>query len=578
MSAGRNWRARSGRYCAAHRHASANMPLPQKPALRYKAAAGSIALLSPALAFILAACTELAAEAGLEYQIPANQWQPFVFADIDQVVAEGGNRIVVDSRSGKSIIAATLPLTMTQSGLFKASVTWTFGARNAIEDPRPCGLAYSRNDVPQSGNRFRVRAGDKVRIGFECAASRHPFGVGAQSSFAPFQVVLGPAMYTIAAAKRPALGDPQTGTSSPQGPAFAQTHTPSVPLVRRLPPMLSCPAFTPSGGLLPLNAPAVEDVTKRSEDTRPVPQAIMNYAMTVLGNFEAGAGNPYAEVSALEGLSLGYFQWNAGRGTLYTPFLSAMTSEHIALAPSSVRPGIETLHRVAKGLASLSDGTAVIADWRRSAPGDPLVRGIRRSVRAGLSEWLALPSVVDIQKSIMLGTNALAYSYARQWLVTQGITTATTSQMRIADTYFLNMLVHVGGRNGMWQPHAHAFRESFSSDLAMMDYIALWLAVCQNNGGRRLYNVAEARKNALKYASMVARNPRSFTDNQFDLYALAFQLATHSIDDNDGAAFPGFFQAEVLLRFGVIIFGAGTIGGMPYEAVSRAAKKDAMGD
>ncbi|TNB47110.1 hypothetical protein FF124_13080 [Martelella lutilitoris] len=508
-----------------------------------------------AIAFAATACVQMAASAADEQIIAPEQWHPRGFDEqAYDYFGNTGDHVLLENRSGGAMGAVINPILIGRSGVFVGRIDWRYGHDNFAEDKRLCGPAYQKNGVSQKSNRFAVDAGDTVTVAFACEASTRPLldEEGEAYGFARFYAVIDAAAYRVEVA----------------GPASAQAQA-------TMPELLYCPAATPSGGPLPRNAPPVRKATTKEQDAQPVPRDVGAYALAIVGFMEAGGANPYANVSTHDDLSLGYFQWNAGTSSLYDAFLARMTPADIALAPQSVRGGLETLYAVAKGRARRSEGARVIAGWRSGASGS-----LSEQARAGLATWLVEPQIIAVQNALAEGRNSrLAYAYTRQWFAEQGITAPTKAEIRTTDSFFLNLMVYNGGRKKMWFRHARVFREGFSDDAAMLSAITGWLEKCDNytdpKTGQSLYSVKEARANAAKYAGMAARNPDRFSDNQYNLYSLGFLLATRSMGSNGDVGFPGIFQADVLLRYGVIAFETGTIRREPYEALARKAARAA---
>jgi hypothetical protein len=316
----------------------------------------------------------------------------------------------------------------------------------------------------------------------------------------------------------------------------------------------------------------VSQATSANEDDQPVPDDVAIAARRAIGHFEAGGGDAYANVSSLDTISIGYLQWNWGTGSLVDKFVAALNDSEIALAAQPLRDDLAVLKRYSQRAGSRSSADGVIRRWTTAGTGDPLVRGVRESVRGQLSAWLTLPAIQAVQDKLIDPKLRLAHSYARQWLEDSADIRGGTGNIKETTTSFFDLLTYNDGRQGLWVPHVREFRTEFASNREIVDFIADWTISCESvektgTRDKKLYNVGEASSNARKWKERVASNPAAFTDNQTNLLIFGYLRALRSVGANPPRGFPGIFQADVMLRRGAVALGVGDVRGVAVSTV-----------
>jgi hypothetical protein len=339
------------------------------------------------------------------------------------------------------------------------------------------------------------------------------------------------------------------------------------------PEMPSCPGLDKNGDRLPLTPGPVSQATSASEDTQPIPDDLANAARKAIGFFESGGGDPYANISRLDTISIGFLQWNWGTGSLITDFVASLKDSDIALAPQPLRSDLETLKNYQRrGERERAAAAAVVGKWTSGSSGDPLVKGARKSVREQLSAWLAQPAIRAVQDGLIEPKLRIAYSYARKWQLDTADIGGAKGDLKETTTSFFDLLTYNSGRVGLWVPHVRSFRSQFASNREIVDFIADWTISCEDvikpivkphQTATKLYNTDEASANAKKWKAAVAANPGAFTDNQTNLLIFGFLRALRSIGDNAPVGFPGIYQTDVMLRRGAVALSVGTIRGLP---------------
>jgi len=332
-------------------------------------------------------------------------------------------------------------------------------------------------------------------------------------------------------------------------------------------PISSCPGLTVSGQALPLIPGPIKRVTDpETEDNVPVPAELQIVPKSIVGFFEAGGRDPYANVSTLDDISIGFLQWNHGQGSLYTKFFANVSDETIALAPMLIRNDLETFKQRSRGRVSASKALSVVRSWKKASSSDRLVRGVRSSIRSALEKWLVLDEVRQVQDELVANRMQLAYAYTRKWLRDQSIVNPDSRTVDVTLTSFFDILVYNGGRKKMWLPHVEHFREQFENDLEMFEYIRDWLAKCKSvfhpeYAHKKMYNAKEAYENGKFWASAFEKNPTQFNENQIRLFVFGYLVATRSVGSNSGYGFRGIYQADVMMRRGAVAMTQGTVRG-----------------
>jgi hypothetical protein len=341
--------------------------------------------------------------------------------------------------------------------------------------------------------------------------------------------------------------------------------------VHARPDLPNCPGLDKDGQRLPLTPERVSQATSARDDMQPVPADLATAARNAIGFFESGGGDPYANVSKLDTISIGYLQWNWGTGSLITDFIAALDDSDIALAPTPLRGDLETLKRYQRrGERERPAAGVIIGSWISGASGDPLVKGIRRSVRGQLSTWLAQPAIKAVQDGLIDPKLRLAYSFARKWLLDSSDISGGSVDLKETTTSFFDLLTYNHGRQGLWVPHVRHVRSQFATNADIVDFIADWTISCEDivksgHKDTKLYNVGEAAANARKWKLQVLENPTAFTDNQTNLLIFGFLRALRSVGANPPDGFPGIYQADVMLRRGAVALSVGTIRGIPVQ-------------
>jgi hypothetical protein len=330
-----------------------------------------------------------------------------------------------------------------------------------------------------------------------------------------------------------------------------------------LPP---CPAVNDDGSTLPLTPSRIRTVTSRQEDNVAVPPELRNTPLTVVGFFESGGSDPYKQVGTLDQLSIGYQQWNHGTGSLYSDFLSSLQISDIELASNEIMANLKELYEHSKNRISRSRATRIINLWKTPMPNDPLVGGVRKSVRTHLQNWLGLQKIRNKQNALIEKKLRLAYSYTRKWLADQEIRNPTSEELNLTITSFYDLLVYNGSRKGLWLQHVKSFREKFENGMSTVKYISNWLISCSevnrpSCNHQKMYNRKEAKKNAELWISTVEDNNETFSDNQINLFVFGYLRALRSKGSNYPNGFPGIYQADVMMRRGTVALKLGTVRG-----------------
>lgn len=332
---------------------------------------------------------------------------------------------------------------------------------------------------------------------------------------------------------------------------------------------LQCPALDVNGKPAPLDPPAVVLRLEQAELREPVPAHLARQAADIVGFFEHGADNPWVGVSGQEELSLGFMQWNWRTGSLVTSFLKSVPDDALLEAPEDLRMGLETLKRAGKkGSASHAHGAAVIGDWRKAVPGDPLLSsGLRQSVVAALKEWLAKPAVTAAQERLVEQEMRKSYALARRWAKDRPSADRSVQVDAQLLAYFFDLVTFNGGTGGLWTSHVDALIRQYPNSAALIDAASGWLLACVEYRSplavrnRSLYNVKDAAANAARWRDAVAQNDRAFSEEQMSLFALAWLRAQRSAGSDPPRAFPGVYQADVMSRRGTLALGLGQVHG-----------------
>ncbi len=288
-----------------------------------------------------------------------------------------------------------------------------------------------------------------------------------------------------------------------------------------------------------------------------------------MGIFEHGAGNPWAGVSGQEELSVGFMQWNWRTGSLVDVFLGSVPDEALQDAPEATRAGLATLKRSGKAGSVLhAQGAAVIADWRKAAPGDPLLSsGLRRSVDAALRVWLATPVVMAAQELLVEQEMRKSYALASRWAADRSGVDRTAQVDAQLLAYFFDLVTFNGGTAGLWTVHVDTLMRQYPTAAALLGTASNWLLACveyrspREVKNRSLYNVKDAAVNASLWQKAVAQDDQAFSEQQLTLFALAWLRAQRSTGSDPPRAFPGVYQADVMSRPGTIALGLGQLHG-----------------
>ena len=233
----------------------------------------------------------------------------------------------------------------------------------------------------------------------------------------------------------------------------------------------TCPALV-NGKRPDLSASEVSDGALRLDAGVPVPPAFARQAMNIVGRFESGGADPWTGVSSQERVSVGFMQWNWITGSLLSPFMRNIEDAWLAHAPEPLRPDLQTLRAAARNQAPRSAASAVIDRWTSPASGDPLVGGIRQSVKSGLSAWLGSEPMRTYQASLVDTQMRKAYALARAW---RRDTAASGSPQDVDERLlasFFDLVTFNGDRAGIWIQHVRNFRATHRTRPAVIEAIA----------------------------------------------------------------------------------------------------------
>jgi hypothetical protein len=323
--------------------------------------------------------------------------------------------------------------------------------------------------------------------------------------------------------------------------------------------MLPCPAVDAQGTRPRLNP--IQSVSPQEQaGDRDIDDNIARKAIEVIGFFEAGGGDPWANVNNTDTISIGFMQWNWGTRSIITTLFRKTSRQDIESAPSELQSDLRRLKDYSDNFNSSDKAqiaSSVISGWTRAVPNDVLVNGIRRSVRNNLTTWLNTAAMKSVQLRLMNRELGKAFFYARAWR------RDTKSQKPIDArlvTYFFDLLTFNGGMQGLWTQHVRQFRSNYPTRKATIETVTNWLASCDefyspNTQFHRLYNLRDALKNVTYWREKIAENENAFDDEQIDLLVLGLLRAQLSNGSDKPRGFPGIFQADVLTRRGVIALG-----------------------
>lgn len=337
--------------------------------------------------------------------------------------------------------------------------------------------------------------------------------------------------------------------------------SPKIPGAQKAPPPLpSCPAIV-NNAPPDLDPPGVTVGSLKLPTKNDVPASIARTAERVVGSFERDGGDPWKNVSTQDTISIGFMQWTwgSGSGSLIDTLLKEISDADISLAADDLQTDLKSLKAFSKSPEDkdLKEAArAVIASWKEAEEDDPLVGGVRKSVRDGLQDWLGSKPVKAAQQRLVDRAMQRAYAYASAWR--RDIGSKQPPDERLV-TYFFDLVTFNGGIKGVWVPHVRKFREGYADGPAAVTAVSDWLRSCKAN--ERMYNFKDGIKSADYWARMVKDNPKALSEEQVDLLVHGLIRAHRSDGDDDGAGFPGIFQADVLTRRGVLAVGSGYIRG-----------------
>lgn len=326
-------------------------------------------------------------------------------------------------------------------------------------------------------------------------------------------------------------------------------------------PAGTCPGLDDSGQRLPLSPAEVSNEAIGLPALIAVPSDLAQSARAIIARLEAGGGDAYLNVGGIDGISLGYLQWNHGTGSLYDTFLRDLDPVAVQAAPISIRRDLQLLKERAVGAATAADANRVIADWTTARPGDPLASRVRRSVRRDLSIWLGSPLVRLHQDSLVNRRMQSSYRLARAWVAATDPSGARPVDSRLL-AYFFDLEVFNGDRAGLWVGHVRPLRAQYDTPAKVMAFVSEWVEKCRGHinpsaTDSRLYNVATASKNARYWSALVRTEPARFDPMALDLIVFGYLRAIRSVGKNGDRGFPGIFQADVFNRRALIAIGKG---------------------
>ena len=326
--------------------------------------------------------------------------------------------------------------------------------------------------------------------------------------------------------------------------------------------LLPCPAVDAHGNrpkIAPLDAHGRQQIFLPHEQPgdRDIDEGIADKAVNVLAFFESDGGNPWATVSNRETISVGFMQWNWETRSLINLFFRQTGRDAIAAAPHEIEGDLSRLkdYSEADTPEKRKAASAVISSWVTAAHGDPLVKGVRKSVRAALGVWLSTPAMMSVQKGLMKDVLGDAFFYARAWRRDTGDQRPVDARLV---TYFFDLLTFNGGTAGLWAPHVRQFRSDHPGRKAAVEAVAAWLSSCDgfiSPKGKKLYALGDALKSAAYWKEKVDADENAFDDEQVDLLVLGLLRAQMSNGDDRPKGFHGIYQADVLTRRGVIAVG-----------------------
>src|SRR5262249_50053036 len=144
---------------------------------------------------------------------------------------------------------------------------------------------------------------------------------------------------------------------------------------------------------------------------------------------------------------------------LIREFMKAVAEPDIDLAPARVRVDLGVLKSYASDPAKKDTAARIIDGWTTAAAGDPLVRGVRKSVTDDLRLWLGTARVKAVQMKLMDKNMRRAYALASAWKrdSSNGATPAAVDGRLLAT--FFDLVTFNGDMAGIWVPHVKQFRQ-----------------------------------------------------------------------------------------------------------------------
>ncbi|TAY14022.1 hypothetical protein [Rhizobium leguminosarum] len=320
-----------------------------------------------------------------------------------------------------------------------------------------------------------------------------------------------------------------------------------------------CPGVDPTSGSVrgePLKR--IASVTSSEEDRTPVPPAIAKAALNIVGRFESGGLEPWRNVNGTDVLSIGFSQWNVNAGSLYSNFFRNLPEDLVSLSDPAVRSDIRDLREAANGRRR-EQFDAIIDRWTTSKRGDPVVQGIRRSLRDPLQSWLGSSGVVDYQVKLIEPNLRQAYSYARKWASEAGW---GNEQLPKLTAYFFDLQIYNGGRKGLWRHNVTDLRAKLGSRAASVKLATDWLSACSavsipGNLHTKMYGRNDADKN-IKLWNEDFMNEQT-SEVGIEMLLFGYLRATISDGSNRPKGFHGIYAADVLNRRGTIALGEGWV-------------------
>jgi hypothetical protein len=288
-------------------------------------------------------------------------------------------------------------------------------------------------------------------------------------------------------------------------------------------------------------------------------------AFSIVSLFESDEKDAFRTIGILNQISMGYLQWNWGpTPTLFTQLFRVISAENIDLAAPFLQKDLLTLKEYSTELLKKEPAHpdleteekaahAVINSWETALPHDSLVKGVRKSVRTALGDWLASPPVRTAQRTLMEDYLQQGFALAKQWHMESGSQKPFDARLL---AYFLDMAIFHWDTKGVWVEHVTCFRNQYSGQpKAIIDSVVAWLSSCGDFAGK-----LSRKKDAVKSASYWSQlfKKKNLDDEQLNLLVFALLVAQRLTGSEHHVK--GYFQADALTGSGIITAG-GYVGG-----------------